>query len=115
MAIKYHKIPKVEKSVCTAEQKIAYNIAWRLHLTYGDQWKNKDNFCKMAQSEFIHELIHKGLEMWKNAEPNSRYDIDGIFSALNAGLENYFNSNGHIFFDYESIGKMFPAHYLKEE
>ena len=26
--IKYHKIPKVEKSVCTAEQKIAYNYAF---------------------------------------------------------------------------------------
>lgn len=112
MAIKYHKIPKVEKSVCTAEQKIAYNIAWRLHLTYGDQWKNKDNFCKMAQSDFIHELIRKGLEMWKNAEPNSKYDIDGIFSALNAGLENYFNTKYHIMSSYEEIGKMFPANYL---
>lgn len=25
--MKYHKIPNVEKTVCTAEQKIAYNLA----------------------------------------------------------------------------------------
>ena len=33
MKLQYHKIRGVDKSVCTAEQKIAYNMAWRI---YGD-------------------------------------------------------------------------------
>lgn len=33
MKLQYHKIRGVEKAICTAEQKIAYNIAWRI---YGD-------------------------------------------------------------------------------
>ena len=30
--MKYHKIAGVEKAVCTAEQKIAYNLAFRAHI-----------------------------------------------------------------------------------
>lgn len=34
----YHAIPGIPKSTCTAEQKIAYNIAYNLYGTYSAQY-----------------------------------------------------------------------------
>lgn len=111
--IKYHKIPKVEKSICTQEQMIAYNIAFQIHINHDRQWKERDNYCRSAQMEFLHGLIRMYLDNFKKNYPNCKADIDGIFCALNAGLENYLN-NFFIATDYNKIGKAFPANYLKE-
>lgn len=45
--MKYHKIPNVEKSVCTAEQMIAYNIAFRLHISYANQFEEDAIFSAL--------------------------------------------------------------------
>ena len=113
MSINYHKIRGVEKSVCTQEQKIAYNIAFVIHINHGSEWEKRENYCRSAQVEFLHELIHMYCKDFQRNYPNCKADIDGIFSALNAGLENYLNKF-FIAWDYESIGKAFPAHYLEE-
>ena len=111
--MKYHKIYGVDKTVCTQEQKIAYNIAFVIHINHGDQWEKKANYSRAAQTEFLHELIRMYLDSFKRNYPNSRADIDGIFCALNAGLENYLNKF-FIATDYEKIGKTFPANYLEK-
>lgn len=111
MAIKYHKINGVEKSVCTQEQKIAYNIAFQIHINHGREWEKRDNYCRAAQTEFLHNLIRMYLDNFKRNYPNCRADIDGIFCALNAGLENYLNKS-FIATDYKRIGEAFPANYL---
>ena len=38
MKLVYYKIKDIDKSICTAEQKIAYEIAFRLHINYQDRW-----------------------------------------------------------------------------
>lgn len=113
MAIKYHKIGGIDKMICTQEQKIAYNIAFRIHINHGRQWETKANYCRAAQVEFLHELIRMYIDFFKRENPNSKADIDGIFCALNAGLENYLNKF-FIATDYEKIGKTFPANYLEK-
>jgi hypothetical protein len=114
--MKYHKIPNVDKSVCTAEQMIAYNIAFRLHISYADEFQ-KINFVNRGGARaYCANLAREGLKEYRMSysyKPG-RYDEDAIFSALLAGLYNYL-SDFHIFSNYEDIGRAFPAHYLKEE
>ena len=111
--MKYHKIRGVEKSVCTAEQKIAYNIAFRIHINHGDE------FCALptaaAKAEAASSLIHMYIGFFREDQErknSKRFDIDAIFSALNAGLSDYLE-NHFIACDYASIGMAFPAHYLE--
>ena len=112
--IKYHKIPKVDKSVCTAEQMIAYNYAFAYADRYRDTWKkDKDKYCNFQRQEFIHEAIAFCMKMIMTSEKvKAKYDIDGIQAALNAGMENYFENKYSILTSYEDVGKIFPANYL---
>lgn len=113
--MKYHKIRNVDKSVCTAEQKIAYNAAFYHTFNYRETWKKtKDNYSRIAQKDFIWEAVHWCMKMIMNdAEICKKYDIDAIQAALNAGMENYFNGCS-ILSSYEEIGKTFPALYLNQ-
>lgn len=110
--MKYHKIKNIPLTVCTAEQKIAYNLAfsWRevVKRNYGEMP------CAFQKSDVLHQFIHMMIKGYKSAydyKPG-RYDIDAIFCALNAGMEKYINSEYSILNSYEEIGKMFPACYL---
>lgn len=98
--MKYTKIRGVEKEVCTAEQKIAYNIAFA----------NRDYFSRAGFT--IADAARAGVEMFCRSHPKSKFDVDAIFSALMSGLEEYYKGPS-ILWDYESIGKTFPALYLK--
>lgn len=115
MKLKYHKIRGVDLSVCTCEQKIAYNIAFRLHISYQKQFNSfllKNPFAS-AVSEAVDKMVRIGIEQYTSAydyKPE-KYNIDAIFSALQAGLKNYL-SNFRILSSYEEIGKAFPAYYL---
>jgi hypothetical protein len=105
-----HKIRNVAKDICAAEQKIAYNIAFNLHLAYSDKWKKLETAA--ARSEFRAALVSQGLENYRlsyDYKPD-KFNEDAIFCALNAGLENYFNKF-FIASDYETIGKAFPIYY----
>lgn len=37
--MKWHKIRNVPIDVCSAEQKVAYNMAFRVHINQGDQYR----------------------------------------------------------------------------
>lgn len=109
--MKYHKIRGVPMEVCTAEQKIAYNLAFRLHISHGDKYKFiAKNYSKIVLSNVENQLIDEAFRLWEN-DGTERYDIDAIFSALRAGLNDYLLHH-FIAADYERIGKAFPAHYL---
>lgn len=113
--MKYHKIPNVDKSICTAEQMIAYNIAFRLHISYADQFGKVNAVNSGRARADCADLAMEGLKHYRMSYPYKpgKYDEDAIFSALLAGLYDYL-SDFHIFSSYEDIGRAFPAHYLKE-
>ena len=113
--MKYHKISGVEKSVCTAEQKLAYNIAFQLHISYANEFEKANSVNPGAARSSCAELAKTGIRWYRMSysyKPG-KYDEDAIFSALLAGLYNYL-SDFHIFSNYEDIARAFPAHYLKE-
>ena len=104
--MKYHKIKGVPLDVCTAESKIAYNLAFA----------NKDFIKGLIQSGKIYcwpQANHKLIDLYKNGysyKPN-KYDIDAIFCCLNAGLEEYIK-RPFIASTYEEIGNCFKSLYL---
>ena len=84
--MKYHKIPKVDKSICTAEQMIAYNYAqaycWKYHTEYIQQ-------DKFVQADAISEMVNQCIKLMQcNEKIMQKYNIDAIQSALRAGLNN---------------------------
>lgn len=111
--MRYHKIRGVEKSICTAEQKIAYNVAFYRTDEYRDTWKkHKDEYLRFQQKEFILDAVKWCMRFIKMDEAIcKKYDIDAIESALRNGLENYWNGKV-VFSSYEEIGQTFPALYL---
>ena len=108
-----HPIPKIPKAVCTAEQKIAYNLAFRDYDLYLNEYKRLP--MAFQKAELINYAVHKMIEAYKNSFGHTpgKYDIDGIFCALNFGFESYLKSDRHIFTSYSEIGEMFPiSNYL---
>lgn len=113
MKLVYHKIKGIDKSICTAEQKIAYEIAFRLHISYQDRW-NELRSRKVAESVMSHaisDLIGEGMGMFDRSKWSARMNKDAVFCALNAGLKNYLDKF-FIATSYEQIGLAFPASYL---
>lgn len=108
--MKYHKIRNISMNICTCEQKIAYNLAF----SHAHIFKNEYNRMPMQfqKSNVIHEAVKFCMKQWSYNEKTSKYNIDAIFCALNAGLENYFKNNCPILASYEDIGNAFPARYL---
>lgn len=108
--MKYHKIRNVPMSICTAEQKIAYNLAF----SYGSNFKKEFDRMPMQlqKSDVVFTAIHFCLKIWGNNEKANKYNIDAIQCALNAGMEDYLKNNCPILASYEEIGKAFPANYL---
>lgn len=118
MKLKYHKIRGVDKSVCTAEQKIAYNMAWRIYgdVRFAKLWQQYDsgNVPTFLQDDWESKAIRDYLAIWRrdHAEAAAKYNTDMIFCALRAGLHEYICHHGPIFTTYEEIGQAFPAYYL---
>ena len=115
--MKYHKIRNVPLNVCTAEAKIAYNLASTYTIEYRNAYKkNVSRVSGIAVSDFIHEAVNWCMKMWKDGEPYqttpNKYDINAIFCCLNAGMEKYFKGDYAILSSYEEIGKTFPSLYL---
>ena len=100
----YHKIRNVEKSVCTAEQKIAYNCAFLIF---------EDNKDKARSVLAYHETRAIAEHIERLAKSGCKYNLDAVQCALNAGLHDYIFGKYHILNSYEDIGKAFPANYLK--
>ena len=98
--MKYHKIRNVPLTVCTAEQKLAYNIAFA-----NSDWVKRS---KLGWREEISRICSR----MQNDPEYKRFDIDAVKSALFAGFENYMYYP-FIATSYEQISKAFPAHYLQ--
>lgn len=106
----YHNIGGVKKTICTAEQKIAYNLAY----SYKDFISEAYNKCTRGcdKNYVIRKSCYGLLEVFKRDYPGSKYDIDAIFCSLGAGLEKYIKNGAKIFWSYDEMGKAFPAKYL---
>lgn len=101
--MKFHKIRGVEKTVCTAEQKIAYNYAFADY-----DWAMRSNL------EFWQYLDKVAERIKNNAEIMKKYDIDAIIHCLRQGFINYCKSKYHVLGSYKEIGEMFPSLYPVE-
>lgn len=106
--MKYHKIPGIDKSVCTKEQKIAYNMAFSIHVGLPRDYENMDAIGRAA---YRNKAIRTYLDNFSKTYPDSVVNLDGVFSALSAGLEKYLDKF-FIATDYETIGRAFPALYI---
>ena len=104
----YHKIKNIPLSVCTAEQKIAYNLSFMYYDTVIKEYNQLP--MQFQKTELINKSIQKIMELYRSNK--TKYDEDAIFSALNAGLENYINLKYHVLMSYKEIGEAFPANYL---
>lgn len=108
MVIKCKKIRNVEKSICTAEQKIAYNYAFN-YVDLGKKILKADTaeINKADGFQQIETLVLKSVQSKKEME---KYNIDAIIIAFRNGFrkycENFFIAN-----DYETIGKCFCIPY----
>lgn len=85
-----HKIPGVDKSVCTCEQKLAYNYA--------------GTFQGLNLSGAAAGI--KLLE-WKRGD--TRYNWKAVAHLLAMYLDKYRAAKYHILSSYEAIGEMFPV------
>lgn len=94
----FKKIPNVEKELCTAEQKIAYNFAFR--------YRDFD-----GSKELIDLLQVVTAEIKSNEKLMKRYDIDSIIHCLRNGYIEYRKNYPAIITDYETIGKVFYTLY----
>ena len=112
--MKYHKIKNIPLQVCTAEAKIAYNVALSYASNYRETWiKNKDKYSGWAKSEFIHDVIKYCMHfVLSNEIICKKYNTDAIQCCLHAGMENYFNHKYRILCTYEDIGDIFKSLYL---
>ncbi len=94
----FKKIPNIDKEVCTAEQKIAYNFAFR----YREFDGNKELFDLL-------QVVT--AEIKGNEQITKRYDIDSIIHCLRNGYIEYRKNHPAILTDYETIGKVFYSLY----
>lgn len=101
--------------VCTAEQKIAYNLAFATYDCIKKQYDKAPT--EIYKSEIVSYGISKMLENYRLSwgYKEGRYNEDAIFCCLNAGFRDYMNGDAHIASSYKQIGEWFPAHYLKSQ
>ena len=89
---KSHKIPGIDKKICNAEQKIAYNylFAW-----------SKTNPRNKAL-----DVIQMSLASGQSVSPK-KYDIDLIYHYCLQSIDRYVNyNNSGILTSYEEIGNV---------
>lgn len=107
--MKLHKIRNVALEECCAEQKIAYNIAFRCDTTCGHRYNELLKEDPEAAAALLEEVKEIHLGSWDRdyASYSRKYDRDVIVACLEAGLANYLK-NFFIATRYEQIGKAFP-------
>lgn len=108
----YHKIRGIDKNICTAEQKLAYNIAFRISIDARYNWAQDASAAARSAAE--HSATADYLLIWTrdHADAARKYNTDAIFCALRAGLHDYLISGAPIATSYDQVGRMFPAYYL---
>lgn len=111
MMMKYHKIRGIPLDVCTAEQKIAYNLAFEISINGEQKYKEARKISAICADELLHDLIKWKFDSWMRLY-GGKYNDDAIYACLLAGLAEYL-IKPFIATEYQSIGKAFPAYYLK--
>ena len=113
MKMKCNKIRNVEKSICTSEQKIAYNYAfsYRPQLEKIYNAYNQKLIANFEKSNAIQDIINIIIaDCKRNEEIAKKYNIDAIIHALRQGIEKYINGYS-ILSSYDEIGKIFVIQY----
>lgn len=108
MIFKCNKIKNVDKSVCTAEQKIAYNYAFSWY-DIGKKIIDK-NIPEFVKSESFYQIEKEITKDIKNNPKMQKYNIDIIIIAFRQGFKNYCE-NFFIATDYKKIGEVFKIPY----
>lgn len=91
MTFKPHKIPGIDKNICNAEQKIAYNYLFAN--------------AKTAPRHKALDIIQRSLAAG-TINPK-KYDIDLIYHYILQSIERYVNyNNSGILTSYAEIGKV---------
>ena len=108
MKIKCKKINGLEKTVCTAEQKIAYNYAFSWYFTYDRRIKE----CATAiqKAEVLQDIIDFITSDILRRDEMKKYNADAIIIAFRQGFVDYC-SDFFIASDYVKIGKVFNIPY----
>ena len=108
MTLKCGKIRGVDKSICTCEQKIAYNYAFSWMDAYQRRTKGLSNVAdKMVVFQDIIDFIIKDIKSKKEMQ---KYNIDAIIIAFRNGFLTYCE-NFFIASEYSEIGKVFKIPY----
>lgn len=108
--MKLHKMRGVALETCAAEQKIAYNIAFRADISYSEKYKALASAAEKVAA--VADMVAGGLRQYRagyDYKPG-KYNEDAIFAALNAGLRQYMEKP-FIAADYAEIGRAFPVAY----
>ena len=108
MKIKCRKIKNVEKSICTAEQKIAYNYAFS-YADIGRKLFNSD-IAESGKAHGMHDIECMVLDGIKRNGIDKKYNVDAIIIAFRNGFREYCK-NFFIASNYEMIGKCFKIPY----
>lgn len=108
MTFKCKKIRNIDKSICTCEQKIAYNYAF----TYSDIGKKilTSDITAINKSEMFHDIEKMVIDDIKRSGTDKKYNIDAIVIAFRQGFENYCK-NSFIATNYQDIGDCFTIPY----
>ena len=65
MKLKYHKIRGVDKTVCTVEQRLAYELAFRAYINYNSAWEKLPTAT--AKHTAVTEIITRQTKILVNA------------------------------------------------
>ena len=108
MILKCKKISGIEKSLCVAEQKIAYNYAFM----YADCGKRiiESDIAAINKADGFYQIENIVLNDLKNKEEMRKFNIDAIIIAFRNGFETYCKSP-FIASDYKSISECFQIPY----
>lgn len=111
MKLKCKKITGIEKSVCVAEQKIAYNYAC-MYVDCGKRIIEAD-IAGINKADGFYQIERIVLNNIKSNEKMKKFNIDAVIIAFRNGFEKYCK-NPFIASDYKTIGKCFEIPYSIE-
>lgn len=103
-----HKIRGIDKEVCTAEQKIAYNYAFMYRSTM-EKIHDSDT-TEITKDEAYQQVIGWVIRGVKDNGIDKKYNIDAIVHCFRNGIKNYMEGFS-VLWNYEDIGKIFPCLY----
>ena len=108
MILKCKKIRGIDKSVCTAEQKIAYNFAFR-YADLGKKVLNADA-PKFVKADGYFQIEQMVLQEVKGNVKLNKLNIDAIQIAFRQGFKEYCKKP-FIALSYSQIGDCFKIPY----